>query len=94
VFLKAQVKRVIFGLAAEMDFKYVKALEYLKDYNDSHTQKIEVTKCKLMSNKYQLEADKQFDLAAEIENVKTDPSKGRFKIGDSEVYDGSYGEGE
>lgn len=66
VYLIAPVKRIIFGYAAEMDDKYQKMLEYIQDYNASHDQKIEVTKCRLMQTKYQLEADKQFDINAEL----------------------------
>ena len=44
-------------------------LKQIKEFNDTHTRKIKVTKCKLKSNKYQLEADKQFDISSELERL-------------------------
>ena len=69
IFLTAPVKRIIFGYASEMDSNYSNVLCYIRDYNETHKTKIEVTKCKLMSNKYQLEPDKQFNLELEIESI-------------------------
>lgn len=75
IYLKAPVKRVVFGLVAEMDNHYLETLEYLKNYNKTHKSAIDVTKCRLRSDKYQLEADKQFDLEGEIKNLKAEKNK-------------------
>lgn len=88
VFLLAPVKRVIFGYAAEMDERYPEMLAYLKQFNESHEEKIEVTKCRLMGNKYQLEGDKQFDLEAELQIYP--PTGKQYRSGTFEVYDGKY----
>ena len=71
VYLIAPVKRIIFGVTSELDKHYKEALEYIKEYNENYKRKIEVSKCILMSKKYQLEADKQFDLISEINHLKT-----------------------
>lgn len=72
VFLIAPVKQIIFGYAAEVDEQYPEMLEYIKDYNEneSHDQKIKVTKCRLKANQYRLEEDKQFDISAELESIR------------------------
>lgn len=69
VFLISNVKSIIFGVAAEMNENYITSLKQIKEFNDTHTRKIKVTKCKLKSNKYQLEADKQFDISSELERL-------------------------
>ena len=68
MFLKAQVKRVVFGLLSEEDDKYLDMLKYLQKHNKDYGQ-IEVAKCRLRRDKYQLEADKQFDIESEINEV-------------------------
>ena len=70
IFLHAPVKKIIFGYAAEMDDYYPQMLDFLKQYNAEHENKIETTKCRLMSNRYQLEGDKQFSLEAELLSYK------------------------
>ena len=71
VYLIAPVKQIIFGLASEMDDNYMNALRYIQDYNNNNPDKrIEVTKCRLMSSKYQLEPDKQFNINSEIESIE------------------------
>ncbi len=81
IYFKAPAKRIIFGLAAEMNSRYIEILEYLKEYNETHKPSIEVTKCRLMSDKYQLETDKQFDLDAEISSLKSyEKKKNKRKI--------------
>lgn len=89
IFLIAPVKSIIFGIAADLDYKYIEALEYLREYNKLHQPVIQVSKCKLMSDKYQLELDKQFDLDSEIKAVKLDKRK-KYKIGNSGVWGGKY----
>ncbi len=70
IFLIAPVKKIIFGYAAEMDEHYPQMLELLKQYNAEHEDKIETTKCRLMSNRYQLEGDKQFSVESELQSYK------------------------
>ena len=70
IFLLAPVKKIIFGYAAEMDDYYPQMLELLKQYNTEHKEIIETTKCRLMSNRYQLEGDKQFSLESELLSYK------------------------
>jgi len=70
VFLLAPVKKIIFGYTSEMDENYPRMLKFLKEYNAKHEEKIETTKCRLMSNRYQLEGDKQFSLEAELQSYK------------------------
>lgn len=88
IFLKAPVKKITFGYAAEVDDKYPEVVRYIYDYNKSHKQKIEVSKCKLMQNKYQLEADKQYNLESEIAEFQSDKksvilsSSGPIPLGD------------
>ena len=65
IFLKAQVEKVVFGLLAKEDKNYLKMLKYLQKHNRNH-EKIDVSKCKLRNDKYQLESDKQFDIDIEI----------------------------
>lgn len=87
IFLIAPVKRVIFGLSAVMNYKYVEALEYLKNYNATHAPEIIVTKCKQKNGTYQLDADKQFDLDAEIKIAKAYKGK-KYQIGEAEIWGG------
>ena len=87
VFLIAPVKSITFGIAVDLDYKYIEALEYLKEYNRVHKPIIEVSKCRLMSNKYQLKADKQFNLDDEIKSVKADKRQ-KFNVGPSGVRSG------
>ena len=75
VFLKAQVKEVVFGLLADEDDRYLEMLKYLQKHNRNQ-EKIDVSKCRLMSDRYQLEADKQFDIDSEIRMLEKGSEKG------------------
>ena len=68
VFLKASVKKIVFGYLAEKEDGYYEALEYLNKYNSKNEKNIEIAKCKMMKNKYQLEENKQFDIELELLN--------------------------
>jgi len=89
VFLRAKVKKITFGLASEMDCHYAEALEFLLAYSNEHGGIIDITKCKLMRNKYQLEADKQFDIDNELRVVRVN-NINKTITGTFDVYGGKY----
>lgn len=90
VFLNARVRRITLGFASEMDSNYAGTLQYLSAYRGANKDTtIEVTKCKLMGNKYQLEADKQFDIENELKSIETGAGE-KTITGTFKVYDGSY----
>ena len=70
IFLIAPVKSVLFGCAAELDENYYKALEFVYEYNTKNKPSINVSKCILRNNSYQLIKDNQFDLEAEIQSMR------------------------
>ena len=82
IFLVAPVKKIVFGYLAEMDEKYVEMLEYIKEYNQNN-EPIEVTKCRLKNEKYQLAEDKQFDIDAELKRLVTFQNKETMKKSNS-----------
>ena len=70
VYLKAKVTKIVFGLFAEKDEKYICVLRKLREINQSREMNsiplIEVTKCRLNRNNYGLTEDKQFDYIKEL----------------------------
>ena len=70
IYLIAPVKSVLFGYAAELDENYCKVLDFLKEYNAKNKSSINVSKCILKSNRYQLTKDNQFNLEAEIQSMR------------------------
>ena len=69
--MRAPVRQIIFGVAAERDKQYLDMLKYIQEYNKTHDLKIDVTKCKLESNRYRLIPDKQFDICSELRSNST-----------------------
>lgn len=73
IYLKAEVVRVTFGLLSERaNEEYHKALSFLKQVNSTRPldRQIEVCKCRLKNNQYQLVADKQFSYLMELERLE------------------------
>ena len=92
VFLRAKVKKITFGLASEMDCRYADILEFLSQYNNGHGSIIDITKCKLMRNRYQLEPDKQFDIDNELRVLRANNNTNKTITGTFDVYGGRYTE--
>ena len=87
VYLKAQVKRVIFGLFADKDYTYANMLEYLLKYN-AGPNRIEISKYRLKEGCYKLEADDSFDINEEYKSI--DKMRPRYKYGRARLYDGGH----
>lgn len=88
LFLRAKVVAVTFGLAAIKNPKYQEALQYLLDYNQNHTEKIRIQKCKVSGNKYEIKIDKQFKAKNEVERLKKASNSNNVNIDvRHEVYD-------
>jgi len=64
IFLKAPVRKVIFGVAVSNDnSEYKKVLSYIRNYNENvgDYERIMVSKMYLLDNKYELSEDPQYD---------------------------------
>ena len=89
LFLNARVVAVTFGLASIKNPEYENALQYLLDYNKTHTRKIRIQKCKVSANKYEIKIDRQFKAEKELTRLKGTDSSGIRNNVDvhHEVYD-------
>ena len=47
IFLRAKVRAVLFVLISERNKNYIEMLQYLNNYNESHWEKIEISKMQL-----------------------------------------------
>ncbi len=70
IYLKANVKKVVFGLQADKDDNYLVALRLLKEYNENHNEQIEVKKCILNQNNYGITESSQYNYLKELNRLE------------------------
>lgn len=72
IFLRGKVKQITFGIRSGTAKEYLDTLKYLRNVNEGMDEedRIEIAKCQLSADRYELQRDKQFNYLREIESIE------------------------